>query len=125
MHDKELVGLLTLEQLESLICCAIEGGSNYWYMITDHNAKEIQEKSEVKVYLSELPLKEGGYLMIGDCEDDEVESKRLDLDVIKKGVPVFAEKYPRHYIDAISSNEDADTGDVFLQCCLFGELVYG
>jgi len=25
----------------------------------------------------------------------------------------------------LSDNDDDGTGDVFLQCCLFGEIVYG
>ena len=51
--------------------------------------------------------------------------KRLDLNAIKKGLQIMAEKYPRHMGDFLNENDDADTGDVFLQCCLFGEAIYG
>jgi hypothetical protein len=37
----------------------------------------------------------------------------------------MVEKYPRHYADFKDGDEDASTGDVFLQCCIFGEVVYG
>jgi hypothetical protein len=43
---------------------------------------------------------------------------------IKSGLKVMAEKYPHHWQDFVSENDDAITGDVFLQCCLFGEIVY-
>jgi len=38
---------------------------------------------------------------------------------------VMHDDYPSHYGDAISENDDAGTGDVYLQCCLFGEVIYG
>lgn len=34
-------------------------------------------------------------------------------------------KYPRHWADVLAENDDATTGDVFLQCCLFGECIFG
>jgi hypothetical protein len=37
----------------------------------------------------------------------------------------MAREYGRHFSDMIAENDDATTADVFLQCCLFGELVYG
>jgi len=37
----------------------------------------------------------------------------------------MAEKYPRHFHNFLEENDDAETGDVFIQCCLFGEIVYG
>jgi hypothetical protein len=42
-----------------------------------------------------------------------------------KGLQVMAEKYPVHFNNFDSDNFDAETGDVFLQCSLFGEIVYG
>ena len=39
---------------------------------------------------------------------------------------VMHEKYTRHYADMVSEcNADATTGDVLVQCALFGEIVYG
>jgi hypothetical protein len=32
---------------------------------------------------------------------------------------------PRHFADVLNENDDAGTGDVFLQCCLFGEIIFG
>ena len=42
-----------------------------------------------------------------------------------KGFQLMATKYPAHFADFISENEDAVTADVFLQCVALGELVYG
>jgi hypothetical protein len=57
-------------------------------------------------------------------EAPEEAPKRLDMAAIKNGLKVMAEKYPHHWQDFVSENDDAITGDVFLQCCLFGEIVY-
>jgi hypothetical protein len=44
---------------------------------------------------------------------------------VTKGLEIMATKYARHFADLVSENDDADTHDVFLQCALFGEVVYG
>jgi len=38
---------------------------------------------------------------------------------------VMAKKEPRHFADFLKEDYDETTGDVFLQCCLFGEVIYG
>lgn len=35
------------------------------------------------------------------------------------------EKYPQHWADIINESDDANTADVFLQCVVFGEVIYG
>ena len=41
------------------------------------------------------------------------------------GLAIMAEKYPRHFADLLNENDDADTHDVFMQCVVLGEVVYG
>jgi hypothetical protein len=43
----------------------------------------------------------------------------------KKGLEIMAEKYPRHFGDILDNLYDANAGDIFLQCCCFGECKYG
>ena len=110
----------TQEIIDYLTCTALEGGSNYWYMIEDHNLHESDTK-----YLSELPTTENGFVLItDDCEQLD-EPFRLDRKALLKGLEVMREKYSHHFVDAVNGNGDAITGDVFLQCAVFGELVYG
>jgi hypothetical protein len=54
-----------------------------------------------------------------------MEDGLLDMGTIRHGLQVMANQYPRHWNNFINDNEDADTGDVFLQCCLWGEVVLG
>lgn len=48
-----------------------------------------------------------------------------DLNSIQNGLKVMAEKAPSHFGDFMDDTHDAITADVFLQCCLLGEIVYG
>jgi hypothetical protein len=121
---------IKLDRVAGLLCCALEGGSNYWYCIDyDKSTKPPAINPELggdwdgfrHIY---WPLSGGGALFIGDIEDED-EGAILDLGSVERGLRVMLEKYPRHFGDFISENEDAETGDVFLQCSLFGKIQYG
>lgn len=49
----------------------------------------------------------------------------LDIGKIKRGLTVMAKKEPSHFADFVGGDYDQVTGDVFVQCCLFGEVLYG
>ena len=34
-------------------------------------------------------------------------------------------EYPSHYADLVEENDDAETGDIWLQLAVFGEVIYG
>lgn len=126
-----------LKRVSDLLCSAIEGGSNYWYTIEKFNKPpKLVFRTDAKTIFRHLdyPLNEGGSLIImshgdGDHSDgDEVNGKTrwtLDLPACQRGLQLMAEKYPSHFGDFIAENDDAITADVFLQCCLFGEIIYG
>jgi hypothetical protein len=73
----------------------------------------------------DYPLNEGGALMIGDLEEPERKPIRLALAQLKLGLERMAKDYPTHWADFINENDDSSTADVFLQLCLFGEVIYG
>jgi len=127
---------VTFQRIENLLCSAFEGGSNYWYQIERYTApKEVTFKGDCLDLLKEgedpmkafkylpYPQNEGGKVYI--TADDEDKEYILNLDSIKKGLKVMARDYPRHFNDFMQENDDASTGDVFLQCCLFGEVIFG
>lgn len=55
----------------------------------------------------------------------KVDRHKLTPESIARGLQVMAREYPWHFNHVGTSEEDAETADVFLQCCLFGEIVYG
>ena len=123
---------ITKQRISDLLCSAFEGGSNYWYWIDSFIKPPMLEyRNDPKQVFKHLdyPLNKGGALIISDKGDDSPakskETYKLDLDSITKGLQVMAEKYPKHFADFTGEDYDATTGDVFLQCCLFGEVIYG
>lgn len=123
---------ITDQRIKDLLCSAIEGGSNYWYTIAGYvypdgkTAADYKGEEDPRYML--LPLVEGGAVQFETHDDDEIKGAKswlLNLDSIKRGFEVMRDKYPRHFANFISENDDAETGDVFLQSCLFGELVFG
>jgi hypothetical protein len=129
---------VSLERIGDLLCSAFEGGSNYWYRIekfvpppggVSYSWGQGLGGGKIFRHIS-YPLSEGGGLFVTDIPDgDEGElprkGKLLDLNALRSGLAVMANGYPRHYADVLTENDDATTGDVFLQCCLFGRVVYG
>lgn len=127
-----------IQRLRDMLTSAFEGGSSYWYTInTDATVyapgleySDFQEGgrcTDPKRYhhpLEIIPFMQGCALCIMDKEDDE-KVHWLGRNQLLAGIQVMAEKYPRHFFDMIVENDDAGTGDVYLQCCLFGEVIYG
>ena len=135
------------ERLQDLLTSALEGGSNDWYFINEFNypnkcpkcgeltpcttcpkcikitIPQTKESLGIEFVHIELPFK-GGWLTFTVPEDEDGKEYILDMKAIQRGVKVMAERYPGHFSDWVSENDDAITGDVFLQCCLFGEVVY-
>jgi hypothetical protein len=114
-----------------LLCSAFEGGSNYWYMINDYVEPEEVTKpwgeDEYHPGYISFPFSSGGAVLIGDLEDEEADEMRLDKKAIAQGKRIMEEdeQYSHHFADVLNENDDACTGDVFLQLCLFGEVIYG
>lgn len=122
-----------LARISDLLSCAFEGGSNYWYSIEKFVgvSNDLTFRSDEKAVYRHLdyPLNEGHALMVSDAKavdsDADKRVEQLDLAACRRGLEVMAAKYPQHYSNFLADNEDAETGDVFLQCALFGEIVYG
>ena len=98
---------------------------SFWAQIIEGNSKEVGAE-----YLIDAPFCKGGFLVFADaeCEPNEqgaFEHKKLDRKALVEGWKVMKSEYSRHYKDAINGHDDAITGDVYLQCCLFGEVIFG
>ncbi len=121
----ELVLKVSHERINDLICGAFEGGSNYWYCIGSFNYPDGETKESLGIEFEhmELPMK-GGSLTITVEEEDDGKIYTLDKEACIRGLKVMAEKYPEHFADWRNEDDDATTADVYLQCCLFGEIVY-
>jgi hypothetical protein len=118
---------VTVERVKDLLTCAFEGGSGYWIEETER-VGEAKDRKQAP-FLCDCPFVKDGYLKI---KEDGTEAKHgmggwfnIDLETIKTGLAVFAQKYPKDFADFVNENDDAGTGDTFLQCVCFGEAIYG
>lgn len=133
MKDFTVTQTLPIQRVSDVLCSAIEGGSNYWYeYVGEVEPKTWEFDSELVPglpagvhYLHDYPLNPGGALLLGDMEDSDHGTMRLDSEAVQKGLVVMAEKYPKHFANILTEDDDAETGDVLLQCCLFGGIIYG
>lgn len=127
------------KKIAGLLCTGFEGGVGYWCRIM--TTIKPKDPSAIRPVLDEggrepkvwefydYPLLGGATvcrLDDGDTKDTDKRYTPLVLDgaAIARGLKLMAEKWPRHYANFISENDDATTGDVFIQLCLLGDIVY-
>jgi hypothetical protein len=95
------------------VTSAIEGGIQYWATV-DVGTHQPGWRNYFTARIGEH-----------DCKGRVFRWHELSLDKLKEGLRVMAAKYPHHFKDVIAETGDATTGDVLVQCALFGEIVYG
>lgn len=121
---------IKLYDIADLLCSAFDPMAHavsYWAEISGSvKPDKITYPATGTVYdYMHWPLNEGGSLLIKDIEADNGETYILNLESIKRGLQTMTSAYPRHWADFVSDNADNTTADVFIQCCLLGEVKYG
>jgi hypothetical protein len=119
------------KRVQDMIVGAFEGGSNYWLgdgrvELVTPTYEELGGKDEKIVWYgreTDNVFAREEFTITIDVPEDEL--RTLDRTAVARGLQVMGDKYPDHYNDLVGENDDAATADVFLQCALFGELVYG
>ena len=122
------------ENLVNLLSVATYG--NYWPVIKAYKSdaeKGLFEDCECREDKWATALLKGKGVVVYDlysCESELSENEEPDrypitIDNIRKGLELMRDQYPRHYADLMEEEDDAITGDVWLQLAVFGELVYG
>lgn len=124
---------LSKEGLSDLLSVATYG--NGWPCIKIkrseyHLANEYENECREDKWASVLV--NGGTLVVYDeYEEEELEADELPtkytltLKDVRKGLRLMKKLYPHHYADLVTENDDLETGDVWLQLAVFGELIYG
>lgn len=109
------------------------GGVRYWMHLGDEhgvkNARKDLPRSLTNKWSPHtwLPLSEFGSVDCIEVDEDSGKEIRhiLDLHAIRCGLKVMAEKFPHYFAGLLRGSGDMETGDVFVQCCLFGDTKYG
>lgn len=114
-------------RIADLICAGFEGGVGYWCVITGFTQPEAPRSAHGDTAIfphMDYPLCGGAVLCVAHVED-EPETLTLDREAVDRGLTVMRAKYPHHWSSFVHEDEDAETGDVFIQCALLGDVVYG
>lgn len=107
----------TPELLADLVVTAFEGGSNYWC----RTAVSAKPTTGTDLWYASLEFyADPGWEIIITPGDNP-----LNQTTATEALLMMHDNYPRHYSDVVTDNMDADTADVFLQCAVFGDVVYG
>lgn len=109
---------------------ALEGGCGYWCREYDYivTPEEYDNPNKYPAYACADFWKKGGVMLFkyDDPDNDgKTAQKHVSESTLRFGLRVMAEKFPRHFGDLVSENDDAATHDVLLQCALFGDVIYG
>lgn len=113
--------VLTGEDIDDLVACALEGGIWYWCnLVTVHNVpKEFEEKYE---YASDV-ISFGGELEL--TEDEDGAKHILTLEKFMKGVKMTCIDRRITSGEILMDIHDAEVVDCIIQFALFDEIIYG
>lgn len=102
---------------DELIINAVDAADiGYWARVALGADTAKMLKSEATAIIFE---KDGPHTGKGDGRHE------LTGEKIRAALKIIAEKYPHHLSSITEDNADCETGDVIIQCALFGEIVYG
>jgi hypothetical protein len=119
------------EVLEDIFVTALEGGSNYWYYLSEDAIKLIRDavpKSE-DPYLSTAILKaieKGVEVPINDAEDEEEVLGTISLKTMQERLQKLSRSGNSDALMAhIKEEGDVYSADIVFQYLSFGEIVFG
>ncbi len=120
---------ITKEQIADQLCTALEGGSNYWYLLghvdTTHFVKgDTYVDNLMRSFIADTEYE----LNVYDIESDEDEPEllgKVTYTSIGNAFTTMGWHYPKQLANIISGDYDADDSDVWFQLATMGEVVYG
>lgn len=121
---REVPGMEYENEFKNALCNALEGGSNYWYLIA--SSLPAKEEGDERFYHERFwdYLKSGGTIKIMDCEDED-NSWVLTWDKIRTGTALLRDQYPKVWADIRTGADDSSDADVWFQLCVIGDAIYG
>jgi hypothetical protein len=117
------------EIISDLLCTALEGGSNYWYLLGDVDTTHfVKDDTYVDNLMRSFTIDKDYKLDVYDLESDEDEPDLLgSVTYLKMGIAlsIMAKDYPKTLGNIMSGNMDGDDADVWFQIATMGEVVFG
>lgn len=114
--------------VDSLLVSALEGGSRDWAMI-EAKVDGKKDKANGCKYLSDYILKGSGLVISNGTEEDpkskDFVKTTVTRDMVQGCLHLMARDYPAEFATIKSDDCDAVIGDMFLQLCVLGKVIYG
>lgn len=128
----EIKTKISREILEDIFVTAIEGGSNYWYFLSDDAVNKIRRavSKEEDPYLSTAILKaildHDVKIPINDADDEENIVGVITKNTMESRLQLLADSPNKWALDAhLKENGDAESADIVFQYLVMGEVIYG
>ena len=120
------------EVLEDIFVTAIEGGSNYWYHISEDTYGKIRKvvsKSEepyLAVAVLTAVLDHGIEVTINDAENEEDEVGWINKETMQERLQDLYNSDYRWALESHMNEEgDSESADIVFQYIVIGEAIYG
>jgi len=117
------------EQRADLLTTALEGGSNYWYFLSDESIEFIRNNSHTAgLSLCDRMMEaiyNGASIPIYDIENPDEKLGEINIESMNKAEEIMFNDFFSHYSDARQEVGDAETADVWFQLSVLGELTFG
>lgn len=113
-----------LQLLASALC---DGAADYWLAGVSLNQPATVAQTAAIAWPSSAwnPVNGGSIIITAPHPQTDVHTDYpIDGTTILKGLAIMASKYPHHFVDVMKEDTDDTTGDVFVQCCIYGEIIY-
>ena len=119
------------DSFEDLIVTALEGGSNYWYMIDLDNStgfikKYADDPRPKSIRIADaLYNNEESSVTILDAEDEEEVLGILTYDSVRKALGNFPNDHQWALDNVLNGDYDANDADVVFQVLVMDDVVFG
>ena len=120
------------EVLEDVFVTAIEGGSNYWYFLSDHAIAKIrravpkEEDECISTAILKAILDHDVKVEINDADNEDEVIGVITRGTMQARLQLLAESPNKWALDAhIKEEGDADSADIVFQYLTMGEVIYG
>ena len=120
---------LSYETFEEIIVTALEGGSNYWYMLGDRKGipkrDDMPDKAMSQRMAYGLWHNKDSEIAIWDLEEEDELLGTLTYDSVREGMQIACKDYMKEINMMISEDYDAWTADTLFQLLVMGEVTFG
>ena len=111
---------ITYQQFEDVIVTALEGGSDYWYLIDVRTIVGKPKGEPWSTFIAREVWNEELELQVYDVEDESLLGT-----LSKESFLANAGREPWALLELMNERLDADSADVLFQLAVMGEVVFG